>query len=223
MPVRVSSLRTLGGYGNVFASESFMDELAAAAGIDPVEFRLRHLKDPRAKAVIEAAAKQAGWRPGKSDGKNGVGIGFARYKTLATYVACIAEVTVDRANGRISVPRIVAAVDSGLIINPDGLRNQIEGGIVQGTSWTLHEAVSFDRSKITSRDWAGYPILTFPEVPKVEVILIDRPEEKPLGAGEASQGPTAAAIANALAHATGQRLRDLPLRPDRVKAMLGAA
>jgi nicotinate dehydrogenase subunit B len=130
---------------------------------------------------------------------------------------------VDHASGKIAVPRIWAAVDSGLIINPDGLKNQIEGGIIQGTSWTLHEEVGFDRSRITSRDWSGYPILTFPEVPAVEVVLIDRPDEKPLGAGEASQGPAAAAIANAVADATGQRLRDLPFRPERVKAMLGSA
>jgi nicotinate dehydrogenase subunit B len=224
MPVRVSALRSLGGYGNVFALESFMDELALAADADPVEFRLRHLKDPRARAVIAAAAKQAGWQAGaQGDGTRGRGIGFARYKNTATYVACIAEVAVDRASGRIAVPRIVAAVDAGLIVNPDGLELQIEGGIIQGTSWTLHEEVAFDRQRITSRDWSGYPILTFPEVPKVEVTLIDRPDEKPLGAGEASQGPAAAAIVNAVAHATGHRIRDLPLRPERVKAALGSA
>jgi CO/xanthine dehydrogenase Mo-binding subunit len=221
MPVRVSALRTLGGYANTFASESFMDELAEAAGADPVAFRLKHLKDPRAKAVIEAVAQQADWKGGKGDGVRGRGIGFAKYKNLATYVACIAEVEVDHATGKVRVPRVWAAVDSGLIINPDGLKNQIEGGIVQGTSWTLHEEVAFDRGRITSRDWEGYPILAFPEVPTLEVALIDRPNETALGAGEASQGPTAAAIANAIANATGQRIRDLPFRPERVRAVLG--
>ncbi len=222
MPLRVSALRTLGAYANVFALESFLDELAFAAGADPVEFRLRHLKDARARAVIEAAARRAGWRPGaKGDGRRGRGIGFAKYKNLASYVAVVADVTVDRASGAILVERAVAAVDAGQIINPDGLTNQIEGGIVQSTSWTLKEQISFDRQRITSRDWSGYPILTFPEVPTVEVVLLDRPNERSLGAGEAAQGPTAAAIANAVHHATGARLRDLPLTPEHVKAALG--
>jgi CO/xanthine dehydrogenase Mo-binding subunit len=221
MPVRVSALRTLGAYGNVFALESFMDELAAAAGRDPVAFRLAHLKDPRARAVIEAAARRAGWTAGQqSDGTRGRGIGFAKYKNLATYVAVIADIEVDRASGRVRVPRLVAAADAGQIINPDGLANQIEGGIIQSTSWTLHEAVRFDRTGITSRDWSSYPILTMPEVPKVEVELIDRPDEKPLGSGEASSGPAVAAIANAFAHATGRRLRDLPFDAERVKRAL---
>src|SRR5262249_13694970 len=128
---------------------------------------------------------------------------------------------VDRASGAIHVPRAFAATDAGQIINPDGLTNQIEGGIVQSTSWTLHEAVRFDRARITSRDWASYPILTMPEAPKGVSVLIDRPAEKSLGAGEASQGPAVAAIANAFAHATGKRLRDLPFGAERVKAALG--
>ena len=165
--------------------------------------------------------REAG-RARSGDGTRGRGIGFAKYKNLATYVACIADVEVDHATGKVRVPRVWAAVDSGLIINPDGLKNQIEGGIVQGTSWTLHEQVAFNRRQITSRDWEAYPILTFPEVPVVEVVLIDRPAEKALGAGEASQGPAAAAIANAIANATGQRVRDLPFRPQRVKAVLGS-
>lgn len=221
MPVRVSALRTLGAYANVFALESFMDELAAAADADPVAFRLVHLKDPRAHAVIEAAAKAAGWKPGeKSDGTSGRGIGFAKYKNLATYVAVVAEIEVDRASGVISVKRAHAAADAGQIINPDGLRNQIEGGIIQSTSWTRYEAVTFDQNGITSRNWEKYPILIMPEVPKVTVELIDRPTERPLGAGEASQGPMVAAIANAFAHATGKRLRDLPFTPGRVKSVL---
>jgi len=222
MPIRVSALRTLGGYANVFALESFMDELAAAAGVDPVAFRLAHLSDPRARAVIEAVAKKAGWKEGeKGDGAHGRGIGFAKYKNLACYVAVSAEVEVDRGSGMVRVPRAIAAVDAGLIINPDGLTSQIEGGIVQSVSWTLKEEVRFDRSGILTRDWASYPILTMPEAPRVEVELINRPSERPLGAGEGSQGPAVAAVANAFASATGKRIRDLPLNPARVKAALG--
>ena len=222
MPLRVSALRTLGAYANVFAVESFMDELAAAAGQDPVGFRLAHFGDPRARAAIELVAKKAGWKEGqKGDGTHGRGVAFAKYKNLATYVAVVAEVEIDRKSGRVHVPHAYAAVDAGQIISPDGLSNQIEGGIIQSTSWTLHEAIRFDRKGITSRDWSGYPILTMPEVPEVDVALIDRPDEKPLGAGEASQGPMAAAIANAFAHATGRRLRDLPFSPERVQIALG--
>ncbi len=228
MPLRVSALRALGAYGNVFAVESFMDELAAAAGADPIAFRLAHLKDERARAVIAAVARSAGWREGErgrgsaAQGR-GRGIGFAKYKNLSAYVAVIAEAEVDRSNGAVRVPRVFAATDAGQVINPDGLRNQIEGGIIQSTSWTLYEAVRFDRAAIQSRDWSSYPILTMPEVPTVETELIDRPEERPLGCGEASLGPTAAAIANAFAQATGKRIRDLPLDPARVKAALGRA
>jgi len=219
MPVRVSALRTLGAYANVFAIESFMDELAGAAGIDPVEFRLRHLSDPRAKAVIEKVAAQAGWRSNQpGDGQRGRGIGFAKYKNLAAYVAVIADVEVDRASGAIRVPRAFAAADAGLIVNPDGLTNQIEGGIIQSTSWTLRESISYDTTKILTRSWADYPILRMTEVPSVDVTLIDRPEERSVGAGESSQGPAVAAIANAVANATGRRIRDLPLTPDRVKS-----
>jgi CO/xanthine dehydrogenase Mo-binding subunit len=222
MPIRVSALRTLGAYANVFALESFMDELATAAGADPVAFRLAHLKDPRARAVIEAVAKKAGWKDGeKGDGTRGRGIGFAKYKNLACYVAVVAEVVVDRATGLVSVPQTWAAVDSGLIINPDGLTSQIEGGIVQSVSWTLKEEVRFDKSGILARDWASYPILTMPEAPKVEIELINRPNERPLGSGEGSQGPAVAAVANAFANATGKRVRDLPLNPARVKSALG--
>ena len=221
MPIRVSALRTLGAYANVFASESFMDELALAAGADPVAFRLAHMKDPRARAVIEKAAQLAGWKAGeKGDGTRGRGIGFSKYKNLACYVAVVADVEVDRATGRVRVARAYAATDAGLIINPDGLTNQIEGGIIQSTSWTLHEEVKFDKSGILSRDWSNYPILTMPDVPKVEVALINHPTERALGAGEGSQGPTVAAIANAFAHATGKRIRDLPFHPERVKAAL---
>ncbi len=222
MPLRVSALRTLGAYANVFAIESFMDELAAAAGVDPVEFRLAHLKDPRAKAVIEAAAKAADWKAGqKGTGTSGRGIAFAKYKTLATYVAVIVDLELDRDSGKIKVPRAYAAADAGLIINPDGLTNQIEGGIVQSTSWTLHEEVRFDQKGILTQSWDSYPILNMQEVPSISTVLINRPTEHALGSGEASQGPTVAAIANAFAAATGKRIRELPLHPERVKAALG--
>ena len=221
MPLRVSALRTLGGFGNIFALESFMDEVADAAGADPVAFRLRHLKDERGRAVLTAAAEKAAWKPGsKSDGSRGRGVAFSRYETTKSYVALIADVTVDPTSGRIRVERVTAAVDAGQTINPDGLKNQIEGGIIQGTSWTLKEQVGFDKQRITSRDWIGYPILTFPEVPSVDVTVIDRPELASLGAGEASQGPIAAASANAIRHATGARLRDIPFTPERVKAAI---
>jgi nicotinate dehydrogenase subunit B len=222
MPVRVSALRTLGAYANVFALESFMDELAVAAGADPIAFRLAHLKDPRARAVIEAVARISGWKDGeKGTGSRGRGIGFAKYKNLACYVAVVAEAEVDRASGMVRVPRAWAAVDSGLIINPDGLANQMEGGIIQSVSWTLKEEVRFDKNGILSRDWASYPILTMTEVPKVEIELINRPNERPLGSGEGASGPAVAAVANAFAHATGKRVRDLPLHPARVKAAIG--
>jgi nicotinate dehydrogenase subunit B len=222
MPIRVSALRTLGAYANVFALESFMDELATAAGADPVAFRLAHLTDPRARAVIEAVVRKARWTENaKGDGTHGRGIGFAKYKNLACYVAVVADVEVDRASGVVRVPHAWAAADAGLIINPDGLATQIEGGIVQSVSWTLMEEVRFDKSGILARDWASYPILTMPDAPKVEVELINRTNERPLGAGEGSQGPAVAAVANAFANATGKRIRDLPLKVERVKAVLG--
>ncbi|HZD89772.1 MAG TPA: molybdopterin cofactor-binding domain-containing protein, partial [Pseudolabrys sp.] len=220
-PLRVSSLRSLGAYANIFAIESFMDELAAAANAEPVAFRLAHLKDKRAKAVIDAAAKAAGWKQGaKGDGMSGRGIGFARYKNAASYIAVVAEVALDRASGKLRVVRAHAAVDAGQIINPDGIKNQIEGGIIQAASWTLHEQVKFDARGIVSRDWLSYPILTMPEAPKVQTVLLDHPDLPALGVGEASLGPAAAAIGNAFAHATGKRLRDLPFTPGRVKAAL---
>ena len=221
MPVRVSALRTLGAYANVFALESFIDELAVAAGADPVEFRIRHLSDPRARAVIEAAAAKAGWKSNaKGDGQRGWGIGFSKYKNLAVYCAVAAEVSVDAKSGDVRVLRAFAAADAGLIINPDGFRNQIEGGIIQSASWTLREAVKFDRTRITTRGWADYPILRFGDIPAVDVTLINKPEERPLGVGEGSQGPAVAAIANAFFNATGKRIRDLPLTPERVKTVL---
>jgi CO/xanthine dehydrogenase Mo-binding subunit len=217
-PLRTSALRALGAYANVFAIESFMDELAAAAGIDPIAFRLRYLKDPRARAVIETAASKASWKPGfKSDGTKGRGFGFAKYKNLACYFACVADVEIDRKTGGVSVRRVVGAADAGQIINPKGLEMQLEGGIIQSVSWTLKEAVTFDKAKVTSRDWLGYPILTFSEVPEIEVHLIDRPEERALGSGEASLGPTAAAVINAVSSALGRRIRHLPISQELIK------
>jgi nicotinate dehydrogenase subunit B len=221
MPIRVSSLRTLGAFGNVFAIESFMDELAESVGADPVEYRLRHLADDRAKAVIRSVADRVNWRSGiKGDGVHGRGIAFLRYETTKTYVALVADILVDRVSNTIRIERITAAADSGLIITPDGLSNQLEGAIIQGASWALKETVRFDRQRITSRDWASYPILTFPELPEVDIVLLNHPELPPLGAGEAGLPPVPAAIANAFFNATGKRLRDLPFDRDRVKAAL---
>jgi CO/xanthine dehydrogenase Mo-binding subunit len=195
-----------------------MDELAAAAGADPVEFRLRHLKDARARAVIEKAAQMADWKKGESgDGVRGRGLGFCRYKNLGSYCAVIVEVVLEE---RLRVTRAWAAVDVGRVVNPDGVVNQIEGGVVQATSWTLKERVRFDARTITSRDWEAYPILTFAEVPQVAVELIDRPGEISKGAGEGAQGPTGAAIANALCNAIGVRIRELPLTRERIVAAM---
>ncbi|MQA93345.1 MAG: molybdopterin-dependent oxidoreductase [Streptosporangiales bacterium] len=216
-PLRTSSLRSLGAHPNVFAIESFMDELAEAAGADPVEFRLRHLTDPRARAVLEAAAEHAGWRGGDPDQARGQGIAFARYKNMSGYCAVVADVA---AVHEVRVERLVVAADLGMVVNPDGARNQLEGGAVQAASWTLKERVRFDRAGVTSTTWESYPILRFSEVPDVEVVLTDRPDEPPLGAGEVATGPTSAAIANALGHALGVRVRDLPLTPEHIAAAL---
>jgi CO/xanthine dehydrogenase Mo-binding subunit len=213
MPVRTSALRSLGAYANVFAIESFMDELAQAAGMDPIAFRLRHLKDPRGRAVIEAAVRRAEWSRWKPAEGRGHGIGFARYKNLGAYCAAVAEVEVGH---DVRVNRLILAVDVGLVINPDGVINQIEGGAIQSTSWTLKEQVKLGVRGIASLGWEDYPILKFSEVPIVEVELVDRPELPAVGAGEAAQGPTAAAIANAVTHALGLRLRDLPLTHERI-------
>jgi nicotinate dehydrogenase subunit B len=223
MPVRVSALRSLGAHVNVFAIESFMDELARAGRLDTVEMRLRHLDDPRAAEVIRAAAERFGWRRYARVAGRGRGFAFARYKNLAAYVAVAVEVSVDRDDDSPRLVRAVAAVDSGEAVNPDGIRNQIEGGIIQATSWTLFESVRFDRSRITSRDWATYPILRFPDVPQsVEVVVLNRPGQPFLGTGEAAQGPTAAAFANAIADAVGARVRELPLSGERIRAAIAS-
>ncbi len=224
MPVRVSAMRALGAYHNVFSIESFMDELAALADADPVEFRLRHLDDPRGREVIEKAAQGFGWQKGqKAPQDRGYGFAFARYKNLAAYCAIATEVEVNRETGRPRLVRAVAAVDSGQVVNPDGLTNQIEGAILQSMSWTLYEAVTFDDTRITSIDWQTYPILRFNSVPEnIEVHIINRPGQPFLGSGETGQGPAAASIANAIASATGKRLRDLPLTRKKIKDAIDA-
>jgi len=222
MPVRVSALRSLGAYANVFALESFMDDMALEAKADPVAFRLKHLDDQRAKAVIEEAAAKFGWEKRQKIPGQGHGFAFARYKNHAAYLALALTVALDRDTGRVRVLRAVAAIDSGEIVNPDGIRNQTEGGIIQALSWTLYEQVTFDEKRITSIDWASYPILRFASVPDaIEVHIIPRPNEPFLGTGEAAAGPTPAAIRNALRDATGVKLYDLPFNRDRVKAAIG--
>ena len=224
MPLRISAMRSLGAYHNVFSIESFMDELAVAAGADPVEFRLKHLDDPRGRDVIEKAAQGFGWQKGrKAPQGRGLGFAFARYKNLAAYCAVATEVEVNRETGRPRLVRAVAAVDSGQVVNPDGLINQIEGAILQSMSWTLYESVTFDDTRITSIDWQTYPILRFNSVPdSVEVHVINRPGQPFLGSGETGQGPAAASIANAIADATGKRLRHLPLTRKRIKDAIDA-
>jgi nicotinate dehydrogenase subunit B len=218
MPVRISALRSLGAYLNIFAIESFMDELAEAGAIDPVAFRLRHLRDDRAKTVIALAADRFNW----STAPRGKGFAFARYKNLGAYCAIALSLKIEHETGRIRLGRVVAAVDSGQIVSPDGIRNQIEGAIIQAASWTLYESVHFDRSHILSRDWSSYPILRFPAAPEsIEVHIVARPGQPFLGTGEAGQGPTAAAIANAIRDAAGIRLRDIPFTAAKVKSAVG--
>ncbi len=216
MPIRTSALRTLGGQGNVFAIESILDEIAAERGEDPVAFRLRHLRDERAKVVIRAVAARAKWKSEKQPGI-GHGVGFGRYKNTGAYCAAIAEI---ESTEEISVRKLTLAVDVGEAINPDGVINQIEGGAIQAVSWVLKERVRFDRQRITSTNWTEYPILRFSEVPDVEVEVIQRPEIDPVGAGEAAHGPVTAAIANAVFDALGVRVRDLPITRDRIIAAM---
>jgi CO/xanthine dehydrogenase Mo-binding subunit len=217
MPIRTSALRTLGAFANVFAIESFIDELAVERGEDPLAWRLRHLADYRARAVLERAAERAGWHQWRKREGAGHGLAFARYKNFGAYCAAIAEV---ETQNNICVRRLILAVDVGEVINPDGIANQIEGGAIQAVSWTTREAVHFDRTRITSDSWETYPILRFSDVPAVEVEIIARPEEKPLGAGEAAHSPVAAAIANAVYDALGARVRELPITRERIIAAM---
>lgn len=216
MPLRTSSMRALGAFGNVFAIESFMDEIAFEQGQDPLAFRLAHLRDERARAVLERAAAMAQWGSELPDGV-GRGIAHARYKNTGAYCAVVADIEVE-AEPRCR--RLWIAVDVGEAINPDGVANQIEGGAIQATSWALKEQVSFDETGVTSRSWESYPILRFSEVPAITVEIIDRPELPPLGAGEAAQGPVAAALANAVHQALGVRVRQLPITRERIIAAM---
>jgi nicotinate dehydrogenase subunit B len=216
-PVRTSALRGLGALPNVFAIESLMDELAARVGEDPVTYRLSILSEPRARRVIEAVASRANWSRGPAGTGKGLGIGFARYKNRAAYAAVVAAITVEET---VRVNRIWAVADAGLVVNPDGARNQLEGGVVQAVSWTLKEQVKLDEQGIASRDWDSYPILRFGEVPEIEAELMDGAGNPPLGVGECTVGPTAAAIGNAVAHALGTRLHDLPLTRNRIMSAL---
>ena len=220
-PVRVSALRSLGAYANVFAAESFMDELAARAGADPVAYRLRHLHDRRAREVLTAALDAA--PPPQRGAYRGRGVALARYKNLQSYVAVVCDAAVDPGSGGIRLEHAAIGADAGRIIDRDGLANQLEGGLLQAASWTLKEAVRWNGAGITSIDWDSYPVLRFSEAPPVTLRLLDRPELPSLGAGEAAHGPTAAAIANAVAAAAGVRLRHTPFTPARVMQALAVS
>ena len=221
LPLRVSALRTLGAFANVFAAESFMDELAHLSTDDPVAYRRRHLGDARTQGVLDAAAERFGWiaRPAGGHGNGsgtGHGIAVARYKNVKSYCAVAVEVRVGD-DAKVRLERVVIAADSGEIVDPDGLASQLEGGFVQAASWTLLEAVAWNRDGISSCDWESYPILRFDEIPEIETVLVDRPGEPYLGVGEAACGPTGAAIANAVFDATGLRARCLPLTPQSLR------
>jgi nicotinate dehydrogenase subunit B len=224
--LRTGYMRNVFSGYNVFALESFMDELAFRAGVDPVEYRLRHLEDDRAIDVINEATKLAGWQPSGGHGGTGMGMSFVLYTNesgpSATYLAYVAEVDVDETSGDYQVRRFSCAIDPGLVVNPDGVKNQVEGGVIQATSWATKEQVQFNREIVTSHDWASYPILTFPEVPEIQVTVIDRKDEPSKGIGEPVTVPVAAAIANAIFDATGARVRELPITPERVKQALAA-
>lgn len=217
-PVRTSALRGLGALPNVYAIESLIDDLAARVGEDPVTYRLSILSEPRARRLVELVAERAGWASrGAGGAGKGLGLGFARYKNRAAYAAVIAAVTVEET---VRVDRIWCVADAGLVVNPDGARNQLEGGIVQAVSWTLKEQVRLDDQGIASRDWDSYPILRFSEIPEMQVEFVEANSNPALGVGECTVGPTAAAIGNAVHHALGVRLRDMPLTRERILAAL---
>ena len=220
-PLRTSSQRGLGAYANIFAIESFMDELARVADTDPVEFHLRHLTDERARAVIEKAAQMADWGAARgTDLDRGTGLGFLRYKNNASYVATIVELRVNRSAGKIFLEKGIIACDAGQIVNPDGVANQLEGALLQAASWTLREQVNYDEQGITSLDWRSYPILRFRDAPAIDIELINRSDQPYMGVGEGAMGPVSAAIANAVYDAVGVRLRHIPFTPDKVKEAL---
>ncbi len=214
-PLRVSSLRSLGAYATIFATESMLDQLAEKAGKDPLEFRLAHLKDERARATIQKIKEMTS----QEDVVEGEGIGYAfcRYKNSAAYASVAAKVRVDKDSGNLKLINLWAAVDVGEIINLDGIRNQIEGGMIQAASWTLKEQVTFNTTYITSTDWSNYPIMRFLEIPEVEVAMIDRPDQPAEGGGEVSMPPTGAAISNAVYRASGKRICDLPITVEKLK------
>jgi len=217
-PVRTSSLRGLGALPNVYALECFMDELAERAGVDPVAYRLSLLSDPRARLLIETVADRCGWASrGPAGSGRGLGLAWSRYKNKAAYACVAVELDVDQ---DITLRRVWCAADAGLVINPDGARNQLEGGIVHAASMTLKEQVTLDGDGITSLHWDSYPIMTFSEVPEIDVEIIHNPDFPTLGMGECTFGPTAAAIGNAVAHALGVRIRDMPLTRERIAAAL---
>lgn len=221
VPRRTSSLRGLGAMPNVFALECFIDELAERAGQDPVQYRLAQLSDPRGRRVIERAAAMANWSrepaPPTQGGNRAKGFGFARYKNTAAYAAVVVELEVDES---VRLHHVWCAADAGLVINPDAAKNQLEGGIIQSASWVLKEQVRFDHATGGPLDWESYPVLRFSEVPEIDIELVDAGTDAPLGAGEATAGPTAAAIGNAVSRALGVRIRDLPLTRERIMAKL---
>jgi CO/xanthine dehydrogenase Mo-binding subunit len=226
-PLRPAWIRAPGRMQNTFANESFLDELATAAGADPLEFRLRHLRDARGAELLERLASVAMWERAAAKLHDhgariatGRGLAFVKYELVRTYVGVVADVEIDRATGEIRVKRFFVVQDCGQIINPDGVKNQIEGNIVQTVSRTLMEQVTFNRSRVTSLDWGSYRIIGFPEVPDVVIDLIDRPHERPWGSGEPSASVVPAAISNAIFAATGVRLRSVPFTPDKVRAAM---
>ncbi|PZM08018.1 xanthine dehydrogenase family protein molybdopterin-binding subunit [Rhizobium tubonense] len=220
MPIRVSALRSLGAHLNVFSIESMFDELARVGGVDPLDLRMNHMVDDRARRVMETAATAFGWRQRQRKGPmHGYGMAFARYKNLGAYCAVCLELDVDPNTGLISVQRVQAAVDCGEIVNPNGVQNQVEGAIIQSLSWCTREAATNNDTLRTSFDWSEYPILRFRDIPEnINVIVVEQPGLPFLGVAECGQGPTSAAVANAVADATGVRFRDMPLTPEKVRA-----
>lgn len=225
MPMLVSAPRSLGAHLNIFTMEGVLDELANAGGVDRLAFRLAHMEDERAREVMIRATNAFGWnkRP-HGDGRRGCGMAFARYKNRGAYCAIALEIEIERETGAITIHRVNAAVDAGQPANPNGIRNQIEGGIIQSLSWAIHEEMNYDTSKRTGFDCGTYPILRFDQVPgSIDVDIIESVGLPFLGAGEAAQGPTSAALANAIANAAGARLCDMPFTPTKVKAAIGDA